>query len=114
MHPKQWMALSLPFYAALLSACATTSEGSPQPNTIIHTQYVDRAVNADLFRDDGGTIQPLPEITDESTQASAAAPTVEILAATVQHYRCKLNAAGVAMVGEEFARLPFCSETDEQ
>lgn len=69
-------------------------------------------MNADLFRDDGGTIQPLPEITDESTQASAAAPTVEILAATIQHYRCKLNAAGVAMVGESFPTLPFCAELE--
>lgn len=104
MHPTKLAPLLL-CSATLLTACATTSGVSlPLPERV-RTEYVERPIDRALFEDHGG-----PEIgglvvgADDQTDAAVQ---VELLGAALIEYRCRLNAAGVALV-PNFARLPGC------
>ena len=93
--------------STLLTACATTSGASPQPETLIRTEFVDREIDRTLFEDRG--VPAVGGLTVEGNDQTDAAEQVLQLGAALKEYRCRLNAAGRALF-EDFPPLPGCEE----
>ena len=95
------LSLSVP-----LTACATTSGAqSPSPE-LVRTEYVERQIDRSLFEDHG--VPEVGGLTSSDDQTDAAVQVAE-LGAALKDYRCRLNAAGVALI-VGFPRLAGCDE----
>ena len=91
---------------SLLTACATTSGASPQPDTLTRTEFVEREIDRGLFEDHG--VPVVGGLTAENDQRDAAEQVLQ-LGAALKDYRCRLNAAGRALI-EDFPALEGCAE----
>lgn len=99
-------ALSLLCLSTLLTACATTSGASHQSPDPVRTEYLERPINRAMFEDHG--VPDVGGLTTLDTQTPAAVQVVQ-LGAALKDYRCRLNAAGVALI-PDLPRLPGCEE----
>ena len=92
--------------SVLLTACATTSEVSPA-ETITQTVYIEREIDRSLFEDHG-----VPEVgglnINDHNETDAATQVMQ-LGAALKDYRCRLNAAGRALIAD-FPPIPGCVE----
>lgn len=93
--------------SALLTACATTSGACPPPETLTRTEYVEREIDRSLFEDHG--VPAVGGLTVADNDQTDAAEQVAQLGASLKEYRCRLNAAGRALV-PDFPLLAGCSE----
>lgn len=93
--------------SALLTACATTSGDCPQPETLTRTEFIQREIDHSLFEDRG--VPEVGGLTVADDDQTAAAEQVLQLGASLKEYRCRLNAAGRALIAD-FPLLAGCPE----
>ncbi len=91
-------------------ACATTSGASPRPETLTRTEFLEREIDRSLFEDHG--VPEVGGLTVADNNQTDAAEQVLQLGAALKDYRCRLNAAGVALISD-FPRLAGCAEPSE-